>query len=206
MLNIIDFIFHVDKYIGILITNYGLWTYLILFAIIFLETGLVFTPFLPGDSLLFVAGAFAAKGVLNVLLLFLALSCAAVLGDTVNYWLGNYFGEKVFSRSRFFKKEHLMKTKDFYKKHGGKTIIIARFIPIIRTFAPFVAGIGKMSYLRFLSFNVIGGVLWVACFVFGGYYFGGIPWIQENLTLVIFAIIIVSLIPPLIGLVRKKKE
>lgn len=195
---------HVDKYISLLVMNYGLWVYFILFAIIFLETGIVITPFLPGDSLLFVVGSFAAAGAMNVFLLFIILSVAAVLGDTVNYWIGNYFGEKVFLKSRFFKKEHLEKTKDFYHKHGGKTIIIARFIPIIRTFAPFVAGIGKMNYLRFLSFNIIGGISWVTIFVFGGYFFGSIPLIRENFTLAILLIIFISLLPPILMYLREK--
>lgn len=202
--NLIDFILHVDKYVTLLLTNYGVWIYLILFAIIFLETGLVLTPFLPGDSLLFVVGTIAAAGSMDVFLLFLLLSLAAVLGDTLNYWIGNYFGEKVFLKSRFFKKEHLEKTKEFYHKHGGKTIIVARFIPIIRTFAPFVAGIGKMKYSRFLSFNIIGGIAWVAIFVFAGYFFGGIPLIQENLSLAIFLIIFISLIPPVWMYAREK--
>ena len=201
-----DFILHIDKYLGIIIQEFGPFTYLILFAIIFLETGLVITPLLPGDSLLFVTGTFAAKGYINIALIIFLLSIAAILGDTVNYWIGNYFGEKVFENNRFFKKEHLEKTKEFYRKHGGKTIIIARFVPIIRTFAPFVAGIGKMSYTRFISFNVIGGIAWVIGFVLAGYYFGSIPIIKENLTLVIMAIIIVSLIPPVMEYMRMRKK
>ncbi len=204
--NLIDFVLHIDKYIGIIIQNYGIAAYAILFAIIFLETGLVITPFLPGDSLIFVSGTFAAKAVINVFLLFLVLVIAAILGDTLNYWIGNYFGENVFSKSKFFKKEYLEKTKEFYDRYGGKTIIYARFIPIIRTFAPFVAGVAKMNYFRFLSFNIIGGVAWVSIFLFGGYYFGGIPFVQKNLSIIVLIIIFVSLIPPIIEVFRKKKN
>jgi len=204
--NPVHIILHLDKYLGDLIKNYGTATYIFLFFIIFCETGLVIFPFLPGDSLLFVAGAFAAAGSLNVFLLFGILALAAILGDSVNYWIGNLFGEKVFSKSKLFKKRYLEKTKGFYKKHGGKTIILARFIPIIRTFAPFVAGIGKMKYSKFLKFNVVGGLAWVAVFVFGGYFFGNIPFIKKNLTLVIIAIIIISLIPTVLQAVKIKKK
>jgi len=194
---LLDFVLHLDKHLGSLIQTYGLWTYLILFAIIFLETGLVVTPFLPGDSLLFAAGTFAAAKALNALWLFIVLSAAAILGDTVNYWIGHFIGPRVFhqEKSRFFKKEHLDRTHRFYEKYGAETIIIARFVPIIRTFAPFVAGVGRMSYWKFISYNVIGGVGWVALFVFGGYFFGNIPFIKRNFGLVIIAIIIVSAIP-----------
>jgi membrane-associated protein len=201
----IDFVLHLDKYLGSIIKSYGAWTYLILFLMIFLETGLVVTPFLPGDSLIFVAGTFAARGVMNVYLLFFLLALAAVAGDTMNYWLGKYFGERVFAKSRLFKKEYLDKTKHFYKEHGGKTIIIARFMPIIRTFAPFVAGIGEMDYWRFLSFNVIGGVGWVAIFVFGGYYFGKMPFVESHFTLIILAIMLTSLLPPLAEFIRNRR-
>lgn len=202
-IDLIYFIIHVDVYIGNIIQNYGILTYLFLFFIIFLETGLVITPFLPGDSLIFVAGAFSAQGMLNPLLLFFILAIAAILGDTLNYWIGKFFGNKV-SSWRFVKKEYLAKTEDFYKKHGGKTIILARFIPIIRTFAPFVAGIGKMNYPRFLSFNVVGGIVWTALFTFGGYFFGAIPFIKENLGIVTIIIIFASLIPILIELIKEK--
>ena len=194
---LLDFVLHLDKHLSSLIQTYGLWTYLILFVIIFLETGLVVTPFLPGDSLLFAAGTFAAAKALNALWLFIVLSAAAILGDTVNYWIGHFIGPRVFhqEKSRFFKKEHLDRTHRFYEKYGAETIIIARFVPIIRTFAPFVAGIGRMSYWKFISYNVIGGIGWVALFVFGGYFFGNIPFIKKNFGLVIIAIIIVSTIP-----------
>ncbi len=203
---LIDFVLHIDRYIEVIIQNYGTAAYFILFLIIFCETGLVITPFLPGDSLLFVTGAFAAKGALNVGLLFFILVFAAVLGDTLNYSIGNYFGEKIFANSRFFRREYLEKTKEFYRKYGGKTIIVARFLPIIRTFAPFVAGIGKMNYVRFLSFNVIGGILWVGLFLFSGYYFGRIPFVERNLTLFILIIILTSLIPPFVEYIKKRTK
>jgi membrane-associated protein len=201
-----DFILHLDKYIGSMIDTYGTFTYLILFIVIFLETGIVLAPFLPGDSLLFIVGTFAANGYLDIILLFVILSLAAILGDSANYWLGNAFGEKIFSKSRFFKKEYLEKTKKFYEKHGGKTIILSRFIPIIRTFAPFVAGIGKMSYTRFFAFNVIGGITWVALFLLGGYFFGTLPFVQENLTIIVLVIIIASLIPAVTEYLKHRKS
>ncbi|MFH1511535.1 MAG: DedA family protein [Candidatus Woesearchaeota archaeon] len=203
---LVDIILHMDKYLNIILHNYGTWTYAILFTVIFIETGLVLTPFLPGDSLLFVAGTLSGAGSLNVFVLFGLLSLAAVLGDTFNYWIGNYFGEKVFAQSRFFKKEYLQKTKKFYDSHGGKTIIIARFIPIVRTFAPFVAGIGQMSYLRFLTFNIVGGVGWVAIFIFGGYYFGQMVFVKQNLTLIIILIILTSFIPPALEYIKSKRR
>jgi len=201
-MNLIDFVLHIDKYLYLIVQDYGILSYLILFFIVFCETGLVITPFLPGDSLLFVAGTLAANGILNLFFLFLVFVIAAILGDTVNYWIGNYFGEQVFLR--FINKDYIEKTKEFYKKHGGKTIIIARFIPIIRTFAPFIAGIGNMNYLRFLIFNVIGAIVWVGIFVFGGYYFGGISFVQENLSFVLLGIILVSLIFPLVEYFRHR--
>ena len=203
---IIDFILHIDKYLGILIENYGILTYLILFAIIFCETGLVITPLLPGDSLLFVVGTFAGAGFLNIYLLFIILSIAAIVGDSINYSIGNYFGKKILSGNRFVKKEYLQRTRDFYDKYGVKTIILARFIPIIRTFAPFVAGIGKMNYARFLVFNVVGGILWVGIFVFAGFFFGGIPFIEKNLNYVIILIIIISIIPIISELLKNRKN
>jgi membrane-associated protein len=193
---IIDFFLHLDKYLAEIIFTYGTWTYLILFLIIFMETGLVVTPFLPGDSLLFAAGTFASLGALNVWVLFITLSIAAILGDTVNYWIGHYIGEKAFSGNiRFLKKEYLDRTHDFYERHGGKTIILARFIPIIRTFAPFVAGVGEMSYGRFLTYNVAGGIVWVGIFVFAGNFFGNIPFVRDNFSVVILVIIIISVLP-----------
>lgn len=205
---LIDFILHLDRHLGSLIQNFGFWTYFILFLVIFLETGFVVTPFLPGDSLLFAAGAFAAIGALNPFALFVILSAAAILGDTVNYWIGHFIGPKVFQKekSRFFRREYLDRTHEFYEKYGAETIIIARFVPIIRTFAPFVAGIGRMSYGRFLSYNVIGGILWVALFVFGGYFFGNVPFIKKNFSLVIIAIILISLMPAVHEFWRQKRK
>ncbi len=205
--SLIDLFLHLDQHLNIIIQDYGLWTYLILFIIIFCETGLVVTPILPGDSLLFAAGAFAAGGVLDPLWLFLLLGTAAVAGDTVNYWIGNWVGPKIFHQEemRFFKKEYLIRTHEFYERHGGKTIIIARFIPIIRTFAPFVAGIGEMTYFRFISYNVIGGIVWIALFVFGGYYFGNLPMVKKNFTLVILAIIFISVLPGVIEFLRHRR-
>lgn len=205
---LIDFILHLDKYINILIQDFGVWTYLILFLIIFCETGLVVTPFLPGDSLLFAAGAFAARGSLDLFWLFVILSLAAVIGDTVNYWIGHFVGPKVFQKEnvRFLKKEYLDRTHQFYEKYGGETIIIARFIPIIRTFAPFVAGIGKMTYWKFISYNIIGGIGWVAIFLFGGYFFGNIPFVKKHFTIIIFAIIIISVIPGVIEFLRMRRQ
>jgi membrane-associated protein len=204
----IDLIVHLDKHLGNLIDLYHVWIYGILFVVIFCETGLVVTPFLPGDSLLFAAGTFAAIGKLKVAWLFAILAAAAVLGDTLNYWLGHYFGPKVFHRekTRIFKKEYLDRTHAFYERYGGKTIIIARFVPIIRTFAPFVAGIGNMSYGKFISYNIIGGVGWVALFVFGGYFFGNIPLVKRNFSLVIFVIIIISILPAGIEFFRQRRK
>jgi membrane-associated protein len=203
---LIFFVLHIDVHLGEIIRTYGTWTYLILFLIIFCETGLVVTPVLPGDSLLFAVGFFAAKGDLSALLLFALLSVAAVLGDSLNYWIGNLIGPKVFQqkRIRFFKKEHLIRTHRFFEEYGGKTIIIARFVPIIRTFAPFVAGVGAMSYPRFITYNIIGGILWIAAFVFAGYYFGNIPLIRNNFSLVGIAIIIISILPAIIELGRRR--
>jgi membrane-associated protein len=202
---LVDFVLHLDKHLNEIIQNFGLWTYLILFVIIFMETGLVVTPFLPGDSLLFAAGSFAALGSLNVFVLFVLLSFAAILGDTVNYMIGHYIGPRAFSGNiRFLKVEYLDRTHEFYERHGGKTIILARFIPIIRTFAPFVAGIGAMTYPKFLVYNVVGGVLWVGLFVFGGYYFGNLPIVKENFALVILAIIFISVLPGVIEFFRER--
>jgi len=203
---LIDLFLHLDQHLNIVIRDFGLWTYLILFIIIFCETGLVVTPILPGDSLLFAAGTFAAIGSLNHLWLFVLLGIAAVAGDTVNYWIGNWVGPKIFYQEevRFFKKEYLLRTHEFYERHGGITIIIARFIPIIRTFAPFVAGIGQMTYLRFISYNIIGGLVWIALFVFGGYYFGNLPVVKKNFSLVVLAIIFISVLPGIIEFLRQR--
>jgi membrane-associated protein len=204
---VLDFVIHLDKHLSALIQTYGLWTYLILFTVIFCETGLVIFPFLPGDSLLFAAGTFAAVKALKVWWLFLALSAAAVIGDTVNYWIGHFVGPKVFARekTRFFKKEYLERTHRFYERYGAETIIIARFVPIIRTFAPFVAGIGRMSYWKFISYNVIGGLGWVAVLVFAGYFFGNIPFVKNNFSFVIIAIIIISVIPAAVEFWRHQR-
>lgn len=197
--NIIEFVFHIDKHLDVMIKSFGIWSYGLLFVIIFTETGLVVMPFLPGDSLLFAAGAFAAVGSFNVWYLFGALALAAVIGDSVNYTLGKYLGHKVLQLNpRIFKKEYIDRTHAFYEKYGGKTIIIARFVPIVRTFAPFVAGVGKMSYAYFFTYNVVGGILWVALFIFGGFYFGNMPIVKDNFTITIFVIIFLSILPGII--------
>lgn len=203
----IDLFLHLDEHLNVIIQDYGTWTYGLLFLIIFLETGLVVTPFLPGDSLLFAAGTFAALGSLNVALLFLLLFVAAVLGDTVNYWIGNKIGPRVFEQDmRFLKREYLEKTQRFYEKHGGKTIVLARFVPIVRTFAPFVAGVGTMSYGRFIGYNVFGGFLWTFLFIFGGYFFGNIPAVKQNFEIVIVAIILISVLPMVVEFLRARSH
>lgn len=192
----VDFILHLDTHLGQIIAAYGTAAYLILFVIIFIETGLVVTPFLPGDSLLFAAGAFAALGSLNILVLILMLAAAAILGDSVNYWIGHFFGERIIANPKIpIKKAHIDETHRFFDKYGGKTIILGRFVPIVRTFAPFVAGVGKMDYPKFISYNVVGGVLWVLIATLGGYFFGNIPWVKENFSVVILAIIVISVMP-----------
>lgn len=202
----IDFVLHMDKYLDLIITSVGIWTYLVLFIVIFIETGLVVTPFLPGDSLLFAAGALAASTVLDEKLLFIVLGSAAVLGDTANYWIGHFIGPKVFTtESRWFKKEYLDRTHAFYEKYGGKTIFLARFIPIIRTFAPFVAGVGRMRYGYFITYNVVGGIVWTALFIFGGYFFGNLDFVRNNFSLVIIAIILISVSPAVIEYLRSRK-
>jgi len=204
----IDFFLHLDKHLAEVIASYGVYTYVLLFVIIFLETGLVVTPILPGDSLLFAAGTFAALGSLHVGVVFGLLAVAAVLGDTVNYAIGKYLGPKVFHfpKSRFFNPEHLKKTHAFYEKYGGKTIIIARFVPIVRTFAPFVAGIGAMTYPKFLAYNIVGGIAWVAICVFAGYFFGNLPFVRQNFSLVILAIIVISVMPAVIEYLRHRRD
>lgn len=205
---LIDFILHLDTHLAELVTHYGVLTYGIIFAIIFAETGLVVTPFLPGDSLLFAAGAIAALGSLNVWLLTLILTIAAILGDTVNYWIGHYFGKKLVDnpKIKFINQEHIDKTEQFYKKYGGKTIILARFVPIVRTFAPFVAGVGTMEYKKFITYNVVGGVVWVSIFSLAGYFFGNMPFIQENFHYAVVVIIVLSLIPIAYEFIQAKKN
>lgn len=204
IINFIDFFIHLDRHLSELIQNFGGWTYFIIFMIIFCETGLVVTPILPGDSLLFGLGTIAALGALEIKWLLILLSIAAIAGNIVNYAIGYYVGPKIFQREnvRFLNKTYLDRTHKFYEKHGGKTIVIARFIPIIRTFAPFVAGIGKMAYSRFFFYNVLGSVSWIALFILGGYYFGNLPAVKNNFTLVIFAIIIISMLPVVIEYIR----
>ena len=202
----IDIFLHLDKYLGMVINNYGFETYLILFLIIFFETGLVVTPFLPGDSLIFAAGAFAAMGMLNIYILVGILCIAAILGDTANYEIGRILGNKLINskNGKLIKKEHLEKTNKFYEKYGGKTIILARFVPIVRTLAPFVAGIGKMHYKKFISFNAVGGVSWVLLASVCGYYFGNIPTVKDNFSLVMIAIVLISLMPAVIEYLRNR--
>jgi len=202
---LIDLFLHLDKHLNEIILQYGALTYGILFIVIFAETGFVFTPFLPGDSLLFAAGTFAAIGSFNVHFLFLILSIAAILGDSVNYWVGHYLGLKLFEKNnRFLKKEYLDRTHKFYEKHGGKTIILARFIPIIRTFAPFVAGVGAMTYSKFIAYNIIGGIIWCGLFIYGGYFFGNLSFVKNNFSFVILAIILISVLPMLIEYIKHR--
>ncbi len=192
----IDLFLHLDVHLAEIIAQYGLWTYALLFFVIFMETGFVVTPFLPGDSLLFAAGTFAALGALHHVSLLGLLAVAAVLGDTVNYWIGHFIGERAYTGEiKWLKKEYIERTHAFFQKHGGKTIFLARFVPIIRTFAPFVAGVGRMSYGYFFSYNVIGGIVWVSLFISAGYFFGNIPFVKHNFSVVILAIIFISLIP-----------
>jgi membrane-associated protein len=204
---IVDLFLHLDKHLNVIISEYGTWTYVILFLVIFVETGVVVMPFLPGDSLLFAAGTLAANpgNNLNVVLMMGLLFIAAFLGDTLNYMIGNQIGPRVFEKNyRFLKKEYLLKTQHFYEKHGGKTIIFARFIPIIRTFAPFIAGIGTMKYSRFISYNMVGGFIWVVAFTMIGFFFGNLLLVKKNFSLVIFGIIFLSLLPPLTELIKQK--
>jgi membrane-associated protein len=198
---------HLDKTLGAVIQDYGAWTYLILFLIIFCETGLVVTPILPGDSLLFAVGVFAARGDLDLHKVWPLLAAAAILGDNVNYWIGNFIGPKVFhyENSRIFKKEYLQKTHSFYEKYGGKAIILCKYVPIVRTFAPFVAGVGSMTYPRFLMFNMIGGATWVTLILCSGYFFGNIPVIRNNFSVVVVAIIFISILPAIIEYVKHRR-
>ena len=205
-MQLFEIFLHIDKHLASVIQQYGFSTHLILFLIVFCETGLVVTPFLPGDSLLFAAGTFAARGALDIRLLAVLLIAAAVLGDAANYHIGRYIGPKAFGGGRFLKKEHLERTHRFFEKYGSKTIIIARFVPIVRTFAPFLAGVGTMSYPRFALYNVTGGILWVACFALGGYWIGEIPLVKNNFSVVIMAIIVISVLPAVIEFVRARRE
>jgi len=213
----LDFFLHIDKNLSLLIQNFGMFSYLLLFLVIFMETGFVVTPFLPGDSLLFAAGALAAKNDLNIYLLYFILILAAFLGDTVNYWVGHFIGPKAFNpdftftifnkkikMGKIFKQEYLHRAEDFYKKHGGKAIVLARFVPIVRTFAPFVAGISKMSYKHFISYNFLGGFFWVTLFLFSGYFFGGIKFVQNNFHYVVVAIILISFVPVVLEVIKKR--
>ena len=202
---LIDLFLHLDEYLDTIITQYGAWTYGILFVVIFIETGLVVTPFLPGDSLLFAAGTFAALGSLNVWFLIGLLMVAAVLGDAVNYSIGHYLGERAYN-IKWIKREHLEKTHAFFEKHGGKAIFLARFVPIVRTFAPFVAGIGRMSYAYFATYNVVGGMTWVTTFTLLGYFFGNIPFVRKNFELVIIAIILISVMPMFFEWWKSRRE
>lgn len=203
----VDIFIHLDQHLNMIIQSFGIWTYLIVFLVIFCETGLVVTPILPGDSLIFALGAIAAQGSLEMQPLLAVMTVAAIAGDSVNYTLGKYFGTRIFQRQgkTFFKKEYLEKTQLFYEKHGGKTIFLARFVPIIRTFAPFVAGIGNMHYGRFIFYNVSGGIAWIALFATAGYYFGNMQLVRENFTLVILAIIFVSILPGIIEFLRQRR-
>lgn len=205
LLQFVDFILHIDIYLQDIISRYGTWTYALLFLVIFMETGFVVTPFLPGDSLIFAAATFAARGALDPWLLATLLVIAAIAGDTVNYWIGHAIGARAHTGEvRWIKKEYMERTHAFFEKHGGKTIFLARFVPIIRTFAPFVAGVSRMSYGYFLSWNVIGGATWVLIFTLAGYFFGNIPFVQKNFELVIVAIIVISVIPAVVEVVKAK--
>ncbi len=203
-----DFLLHLDRHLVAFVQHYGAWVYALLFLIIFCETGLVVTPFLPGDSLLFVAGTVAAAGAMDVHFLVVLLIVAAILGDTVNYWIGKHVGTRLFQDpdARFLKREYLDRTHRFYERHGGKTIIIARFVPIVRTYAPFVAGVGAMTYRKFLAYNVIGAIVWVVSLTYAGYFFGNLPWVKANLTLVIVGIILLSISPGIVEYLRHRAQ
>lgn len=205
---LISVILHLNKYLNVIIQNYGIWTYALIFLIIFCETGLVVTPFLPGDSILFATGALASNGSLQILILFIIFYLAAVIGDTVNYHIGERIGTKILEKEdiRYINKEYLNKAHSFYKKHGSMTIVVGRFIPIIRTFVPFVAGIGKMVYSKFITYNMLGGFLWVTLFLGGGYFFGNIPFIKQHFSYVLIAIIIISIIPGMVTVIKEKRN
>ena len=203
---LVDLFLHLDAYLAQIIAQFGVLTYALLFLVIFAETGFVVTPFLPGDSLIFAAGTFAAKGLLNPIVLFVTLSFAAILGDTINYWIGHYVGERAYTGEvKWIKKEYIDRTHAFFQKHGGKTILLARFVPIVRTFAPFVAGVGEMDYKYFFSYNVFGGIVWVATFLFAGYFFGGIPLVQNNFEMVMVAIVLISVVPVLWEMLKGRR-
>jgi membrane-associated protein len=205
---IVDFVLHLDKHLSVILESAGLWSYLLFFVVIFAETGLVITPFLPGDSLVFTLGTLAATGSLNIIWVFVILSAAAILGDSANYAVGKYFGSIILKKQGawFLKKEHIERTHRFYEKYGSKTIVLARFVPIVRTFAPFVAGVGRMSYPHFLTYNVAGGLLWITLFAFGGYFFGNIPVVKNNFGIVIIAIIIISILPAVIEVWKERRR
>ncbi len=203
--SLVDLFLHLDVHLSAIITQYGAWTYGLMFVVIFIETGLVVTPFLPGDSLLFAAGTFAALGALNIWMLFLLLAAAAVLGDTANYWIGHFIGERAYN-IKWIKREYLERTQHFFDKYGRSTIFLARFVPIVRTFAPFVAGVGQMSYPAFISYNIFGGIVWVALFTFAGYFFGNIPFIRQHFSLVVLAIVFISIVPMIVEAVKAQRE
>jgi len=205
LLNYIDFVLHIDRHLDGLIQTYGTWVYLILFAIIFCETGLVVTPFLPGDSLLFVTGTIAARGSLDLQPTLMLLAAAAIIGDNVNYWVGRFVGARIVERG-WVREEYLDRTHHFYEKYGGKTIFIGKFLPIIRTFAPFVAGIGKMTYPKFLAFNISGAITWMCVFILGGYFFGNLPFVKNNFSLVILGIIVLSVLPSVFEFIRARRQ
>lgn len=207
-MEIIEFLLHFDEHLATLIKILGPLTYVALFAVIFAETGLVVTPFLPGDSLLFAIGALSGSGFLNIWIVYVTLLCAAIIGDSTNYWVGRFIGPRVFAKenSRIFKKEYLERTREFYAKYGKKTIILARFVPIIRTFAPFVAGVGKMPYKTFVTFSVIGSLIWITSLTFAGYFFGGMPFIKENFEVAVLGVIFISILPMIIEFIKAKQE
>ncbi|MBU3159711.1 DedA family protein [Clostridium frigoris] len=208
LINFINVIMHIDKYLTLMVQQYGMLTYAVLFLIIFIETGLVITPFLPGDSMLFAAGALAGIGSMNIFTLLIISYLAAILGDTANYFIGKKIGKKILEKEKvkFINKDYLIKAQEFYKKHGSMTIVIARFIPIIRTFAPFVAGIGEMNYSKFIAYNIVGGGLWVSLFLGGGYFFGNLPFVKTHFSYMLVAIIIISLLPGVIVFIKEKSK